>query len=763
MIRAPAAAEKNIRTAMANRLSDKVMFQLNKIGFLNMILLAAILFGSSGCGMWTNFKTYFNTYYNANRIFEEAEEKVLEERKELFYYEEKPISKGLVSDFDEVIEKTSAILQHSKESDFVDEALLMTGKSFYYQLNYSRALRKFNELGNVEDSDYELENKLWIGKTLLQLRDFDKALQALNEVKQEAISLEEDEILIETYRIKIGYLIYIEEYQSALDEISELLNTEINDELRAEVNYEMGLLYKLSEDYQKAENAFEEVQNYAPTFEIDYESKFEIAKIKNQLGFVDESLELFNELRDEDKYSDNWDEIDLEIGKIYYDKSEFDEAFKKFTEVDTTYKDTEASSIARFYRAELLENQYRDYDSALVLYKGSISGKTPDELRFAAQKKSGLLNRYIAYHDKLNELSLQLKYILEPETFLEDSLEYVEMMRQDSVKNAEMQEDNPTNRRGNRNTRNRTSSIKPPERPNISADSIQALNSKYYFELANLLFSEFDDPDSAYYYYNLSLDEKRNNPNEAQTYFAIGNYFLIKENKEKADSMFTIVYDNFEFDPIRNEAAKILGKPLYDFDKDPVEEEYLEAEKVYSEKKYESAISKLYDIYKNNPKSIYASKSLYTIGFILENDLDMPDSAASVYGILSKQYRTSEYAKAIQVKYTGYSKEMNIIKAKEDSIKAANELLEADQNPEKSENEQLEKKGPENSERNLNGNDIPAAKSESDTLESKNTPINEEVNKLSNDAVKDSLKNMNNSKADAVPDSTDSKLKKIKK
>ena len=40
------------------------------------ILLVYFLLFFSGCGIWTDFKTYFNTYYNAKVIFEEAEEKL---------------------------------------------------------------------------------------------------------------------------------------------------------------------------------------------------------------------------------------------------------------------------------------------------------------------------------------------------------------------------------------------------------------------------------------------------------------------------------------------------------------------------------------------------------------------------------------------------------------------------------------------------------------------------------------------------------------
>ena len=62
---------------------------------LNWSLIALFFVTISGCGMWTNFKTYFNSYYNANKIFQETEEKILAERIELFLFEETAIPNNL--------------------------------------------------------------------------------------------------------------------------------------------------------------------------------------------------------------------------------------------------------------------------------------------------------------------------------------------------------------------------------------------------------------------------------------------------------------------------------------------------------------------------------------------------------------------------------------------------------------------------------------------------------------------------------------------
>ncbi|MCB0747232.1 MAG: tetratricopeptide repeat protein [Ignavibacteriae bacterium] len=650
------------------------MIKKNKNIELKTIVALLSLSLLVSCGMWTNFKTYFNTYYNAQKLFLEAEDEIKANQKELFFFEEEKVPTNISKKFETVIEKTSAIMQYSKESDFFEDAILMTGKSFYYQQNYTRALKKFYELEAFPESDLALENKLWIAKSHLQLREFSKALDEFDELEKIAAQAEEQEILTEIYRSKIGYLIHEENYEDATAEIKNFLKSDITDELRAEVLYELGVLNIKIENYEEAELAFTEVQEYQPTFETDFNSKFELAKLKKKTGDTEKSLELLTELDNEDKFADSRDRIELEMGKIDYENGNFEDAFQTFTDIDSNFSKTEAGGEAAFYKAEILESYFNDYDSSLVIYRKAMASIADKEIKDKARNKAVLLEKYLNILKAQNKLDIDFKYLQNEELFVQDSIAFVKQEEQDSIRKViELEQ-------GVRASDSKTSIIDSvrlvkPIRPKISIDSVDVLKSKNYYELANLFFTEFNNPDSAYKYYNLSLAETEDNPNKAQTYYALGNYYLIKNEKQKADSMFTIVYEEFPFNRIRNEAAKQIGKPLYDFDKDPVEDEYIAAEKIYSNNEYNTAANKFYDIYKNHPNSIYASKSLYTMGFILENNLNKPDSAAAIYDTLNSKYRNTEYAKAVLLKLTGHKQEQLRLKAIQDSIKKANEPL----------------------------------------------------------------------------------------
>ncbi len=641
----------------------------NKIKISFLILSLIVI---SGCSVWTDFKAYFNTYYNASKLFEEVENEILDTRESLFSFGEEKVTGNQKKQLEEVIKKTSNILQYHANSSYFEDALLMTGKSFYYQQNYTRALRKFEELLTLKNSNLLLEAQLWLGKTQLKLRNFNKGLKILSKAQQKAKEQEEFEILTEIYKTRIGYLLAIEKDDEAISLAKEFLTIDIDDELKAEIQYEIGLLYEKNGDYKNALESFKNVFNYSPTFEIEFNSKFELAVMEKENGNVEKSLEMFEELKDEDKFSDRWGDIDLEVAKVYYAQKDIEEALNMFAIADTTYPKTKASGEAAFYRGEIIENYYHDLDSALVFYKKALSSMADQEIKDMASRKKQSLNKYLKIIKSIKETNQKILYATDEEVFIQDSLDYAEKMRLDSLKNSKEERNNLRGRR--KRKRITANKYQGPQRPKISVDSLHSLNSKYMFEMGNLLFTEFNNPDTAFLYYNKSLEEKEDNPNAARIYYAMGNYYLIKNDSVKAKEMFQYVYDNFKDDPIMNEAARQLGKPIFDFEKDEVADAYLKAEAKYDSSDYEGAIKSLFKIYHENPKSKYAAKSLYTIGWILENDLNNPDSAASIYDTLNTKYRSSEFARAVVVKLTGYKQEQRRLKAIQDSIKKANEI-----------------------------------------------------------------------------------------
>lgn len=636
---------------------------INKSKKIFFVILSAVVLSS--CGVWEDFTTYFNTYFNARNLFDQARENISAQRKDIFEFKRIKPTGANEKDLTSVIEKCSKILQFNAESAYFDDALLMIGQSFYYQTDYSKAKRKFVELLNVEETDLLLECRLWLGMSELQLRNFEDGIAILDDVRDSARVYEEEDILEQTYIEKVAFYIYREEYQNALTELDSLTNIASDETLIAKAYYQAGILYIETGDDENAAASFAKVPEYSPEYEIEFNSRFENARLLRKLEKDDESLALLEELRDEDKNIDYFGKIDYEIGMIYYDRDELDKAMDKFRDVDTTYRNTEAAGKSNLELGKIWENIYSNFDSAQFYYENAIASQIEPELKEFARDKKSVFDKYYKLKSDIKRHETGLLYAIDTSAFIADSIAYEEYLNRDTTEFVIEQYDDQGN----------LIEEKAPELPVksfFSEDSLRTLISDIKFELGNLFLSELEKPDSAYNTY-MSIDRSHTTDNfNAQLYFAIGTYYETIEDPVKADSMYSIVYNNYRFSEVANEAARKLGLELIAKEKDPSELLYQKAEGLIEEEQYNTAIDSLYTLYNKYPDSYLAARSLYTIGYLLENNIGNKDSAAVIYDSLYTHYKSTDYGRAVSPKLTFYKQEQKRVT---DSVKAAEKAI----------------------------------------------------------------------------------------
>ncbi len=636
-----------------------------------ILIIAIVLI--NGCGFWTDFTTYFNRYYNASKLFEEVETHLLKNKKDIFEFKLDDLKGQDKTKLKKVIEKTSKIFQFQSESSYFPDALLLTGKAFYYQQDFSKALRKFNELLSLNLEDYNLETMLWIGKTQLQLREFDKGLETLDRVINLAAEKGNEDVLKEAYVAQIAFLTYRERIPEAIELCNKFLAVSDDDYINAKTSYHLGELQLQLDNLEEAIAAFQAVDNYEPDFTTEFNSKLKIAQIYKELGNTEKSLELLEELKNENKFQDFSDKIDLEIGQIYYEKGLVEDAVTQFAAVDSVYTNVETGGIASYHIGGILMRDYHDYDSAKIYFDKTLRSKAPLEIKTEARKESNLINKYLKLIRKLKTQKKQLLYATDDDAFILDSLAYEEALRKDTMKNkGENITGSETKNRFNKRSRSKFDKGKrkgprKPVRPKIPVDSLHTLISNTEFELANIFFTEFNVPDSAYFYYTKSLEDNENNPQKPQILYALGSYYEITGDSAKADSVFEIIYEDYKGNEIVNRVAEKLHLPEVKSQTGPAEKSYLNAETLIDKNNFSQAIPELKSIFDKYPKSTYAAKSLYAIGWIYENKLDNPDSAAAYYDLLNTKFGNSAYAKKIKTKIYFYKKEQAKKKAGADS------------------------------------------------------------------------------------------------
>lgn len=690
------------------------------------IVLFSLFFNTS-CSVWQNFTAYFNRYYNAKQKFDEAEETLkLESKKSLFEFKEETASSKVKTALDIVIDKCSKLMQFNKESSYFDDAIFMIGKSYYYQGIYIKALRKFIELQSIEDSDLHLENELWIAKAMFQNRQFDEAQKLLDLVLQKSIEESEDEIATEALLTKVRYLIFIEDLGSAINFAKQIVEYSGSDVLNAQVLFEVGKLYLKMNEIENAEKSFLAVLDYEPSYEIEFLSKLESAKVLKQLGKYEQSLDMLNELSDEDKYKDKFDLIDLEVAEVYYEQKEIEKALKKLTAIDSLYKNSQSLGSSLFRRAEILEKDLLFLDSARVLYEKASQSTGTNEMKTLAREKASLLKKLKDLKQSIKSNERQLSYLRDSSNYVADVLLYKNYISQrDSLKKffKEMRQLEGQSFDSTKYFIRKPPFSSEPVYPTLSEDSIKSNIVRSKYELANLFFGELNIADSSRSQYEDILIDYSGSKLEAKSLYALASYFLTKNRKDLADSLFREIYINHKFNPLADAAAERLGLDKISKENDPALKEFLQVEKLIEQKKYKNAISPLFKIYRNNSNSPFAAKALYAIGYLYENELGKNDSAAAIYDTLTRKYPKTEFASSVKTKLNFYNSRQAAIK---DSLAKSQAALDEKEKSQKEKLTESKTKIKSNVKTSVEKPDsikeiAPAEKIEEDFLESEKT------------------------------------------
>ena len=663
----------------------------------NKILIVALVttFLISGCSVWRDFTAYFNMYYNTSDLFDQAELLIKEGQKDPFVINDPPIQANAQALVNKVIEKCSKILQFDSKSSFVDDALLMIGKCFYYQKNYIKALRKFEELQNsYPESSLVLESQLWFAKTELQQKNTEKGLADLLKVRNKAAEDGNNDILTATYIEEIKSYLEREDYIKVHFLAAELLKIANDNKLKARVLYLQGDINEKENKLTEAVEAYSSIPDYTSAYEMKFNSAIKLVKILLKKEEYDRALDLLYDLRSEAKYKEFYDQIDLVKAVTYKKKGDLDNALKILLPYDSLYMSSTQLGNARYEKASIYEHELKNYDSALVYYQKALSSTATVEYLQRIKERAFVFNKYSTYLASYNDFKKQYFYVLYPAEFKKDSIAFARDTAKTNVSKAadttakmgivlererrfeEVEGDEITYLLAKSKDTLKKAIKLAPQKPILSADSLKVNLSKSAIELGSLFLVDLNIPDSAFYYYNLAISNYDNQQYQAKALFALGSYYLTVNDTINANALFNKIYDEYKTDKIVNNAAMRINKPKLDFDFDPAREKYLEAEKLYKEKKYSDSYSKYYDIAITHPSSSFAAKSFLAAGKILEDDLKLSDSAAVVYDTLVVKYPSTVYAQSILPKITFYKDEKKRIKqAIQDSLKAISDSI----------------------------------------------------------------------------------------
>ena len=634
----------------------------------------AVVFGSCSVGEFVG--TYFNTYYNARRQFTEAEGEMLTQRDTRPGLDKTYLAPFLVQStakgkFTSVIEKCSKILQYHPQSDLVDDALMMIGKSYYYQNENQQAQRKFKELlDGYSESDLALEAGLLYAYTLYRTNDKVGAFTSGRELLEKANAADDDamvsraSILLAHCELDNKNLLQARTYFETAAERGETA------EERTTAFLNVAEMSEKENDFKRALDAYRQAEGMSPSYVLEYRSRLGQAKMLSKLGNHDAGRALLEELLANNNYREFFGEVNLEIGNTYTAMKDYAAAIEQYQYVDTTYARTETAANSYYQLGLLYETVYGNYDSAAVAYtRGKVEFP---QAAIAAQlhRRSDYLVKYLSYRNEIIKFdSIRASLIAPKETT---------MVVQDTVA-----KDSALVQRTDK-----PDSLKAPPAPSGKPFTLDSVDTRLAFlktELAALFYNTIEKQDSAKVWYRILLVDHPTSRFVPRAMFSLAQIYGQDSSMSATsiDSIYKEIIRRFPESDFAIESERLLGMPARIRIRDKADVVYARGEDLLEAGQVTAAIDTFRAVVRDYATSRIASKAQYAIGWIHERFSGTPDSAIANYQTLVALYPGSEYASLVRPKLSEVERFRNEqSKASNDTVKAGETIPEVKRDPE---------------------------------------------------------------------------------
>ncbi|HEV8538090.1 MAG TPA: tetratricopeptide repeat protein [Bacteroidota bacterium] len=374
----------------------------HRLGTVASVFLAITLFG---CSTYQNITGYFNTYYNAKKVFADAvievENSSARQRDSLYFV---PYGSGTAADakFEKVIEKCSKLIESYEKSAWVDDAILMIGESYVYRGENESARRKFRELlDNFPTSDLVRQAKLWDAKAAYFMKKEADALKITKELFDESRSEGDNDVLFELLMLEAQIASENGDYAAAATQYSLASQTPVDDGLRARAQFQLGIMYERQGDPKKAAEAYGGMKAFNSPFALEFQSRLKYGRMLTASQQYDKALIVLDELFEEQLKTEERALVDLEIANTHWARGDSSDAFALYSLIDTTYARTDASAKGYYQRGVIYEKTFLDLEKAKEFYAKAKDEFGQSEVTPLAQRRSNTLTNYFKHRQDI--------------------------------------------------------------------------------------------------------------------------------------------------------------------------------------------------------------------------------------------------------------------------------------------------------------------------------------------------------------------------
>ena len=318
----------------------------------SFVLIAAVALFLSGC-------VYYNTYYNAKKLYRSAYAKPLNTQG-------RPVSQA-VKDYNDVIKKCGKIITNHKNSNWTDDAAFLMAKALYYkQTSKHKALRQFQELAkNFPNSEFTPEAKLYIIRINRQIHKIEEANTLMTDF---LIDPTNKEWFNRAHLLAAEFNIENKEYTKAEYHLESILEGDKKSEEYVEAYFNLGKTYHLSKEYAQSSVVFNELLKLKAPNTTKLDARYYLAYNSFHLGDYVVAKKLIKHLLRKENRMDQIPWVKLLQGRILHAEGSYDEFVTAIKFILDNHARKEVSAEAAYYLGEYYLYDAFDYAEAIVYY-----------------------------------------------------------------------------------------------------------------------------------------------------------------------------------------------------------------------------------------------------------------------------------------------------------------------------------------------------------------------------------------------------------
>jgi len=291
--------------------------------------------------------TKYNILFNGGESYKEGVKKYKENYQDdysrilpIFIYGDEEIATGLKPQMDRTIEKSSkSIRMHSitvkpdqgkgflssKEKEFynkneynifIDDAYLLMGKAFFYQMEYQSAIQTFNYIINqYEDPEAKYLAYNWLIRTNVELKDFREAKEYLDQILTDIEYPEE--LTYERNLTAADFYLKQNMVKQAEPFVDEALNQAKKKKEKLRLTFIQAQIKEELSQLNEASKLYEKVIKMNPPYEMAFNAKIKRAALFSGSNRSSKTIEaeLLKMLKDE-KNKEYQDQIYYALGEL---------------------------------------------------------------------------------------------------------------------------------------------------------------------------------------------------------------------------------------------------------------------------------------------------------------------------------------------------------------------------------------------------------------------------------------------------------------